>query len=141
MDAMCAVHGSNGADRGVVNASSRQKTDENGSQATLDFVKPAPDSVVARITSEAHAIKVSIVASQMKQAYLAAKLGVSPTYLTLMKKGDRPVPEWIVTPFCVHVGSMLLKQYREFQAALRAMRGEGQEDADQRLARELRGAK
>lgn len=110
-------------------------------QPTLEFVKAAPDHVVAGISSDAHAVKVSILASELKQAYLAAKLGVSPAYLTLMKKGERPVPDHLVTPFCVVVGSLLLKQYREFQAALRAMRGEGQEDADQRLARELRGAK
>jgi hypothetical protein len=110
-------------------------------QTDMHFTSSAPDSTVAQIKSEAHAIEVSILAADLKQAYIAKALGVSPAYLTLIKKGERKVPERLVTPFCVLVGSMLLKQYRELQAALRAMRGQGEGDVNQRLANELRSTR
>lgn len=110
-------------------------------QTDMHFPNSAPDSTVAQIKSEAHAITVSILAADLKQAYIAKALGVSPAYLTLIKKGERKVPDRLVTPFCVLVGSMLLKQYREWQSALRVMRGQGELDADRRLANELRSAR
>jgi hypothetical protein len=102
--------------------------------------KRAPDDMLARITSEAQAVKVSIGSSRLKQAYIAAELKVSPSYLSLIRNGKRPVPEHLVQPFCYLVGSLLLQQYREFRAALRAVRGQGADDLDARLANELREA-
>src|SRR5262245_54359759 len=83
----------------------------------------APDAVVAQIRDDAHAVRVSLVASRLKQVWVAAQLGVSPGYLSLMKKGERHVPDRLVVPFCYLVGSLLLKQVREFRAALRTARG------------------
>lgn len=102
--------------------------------------KPAPDGLLARITSDVDAIRVSIRASGLKQAYIAKALGVSAPYLSLIRNGKRPLPERLTTPFCYLTGQLLLKQYRDLQAALRAIRGGGETDRIAALATELRMA-
>lgn len=84
--------------------------------------KPAPDSLVARVAHEGMAAKVAIKSAHLKQAYVAAQLGISGTYLSLMLKGERPIPSWVVQPLCYLTGSLLLSQHIELKAALAAVR-------------------
>jgi transcriptional regulator with XRE-family HTH domain len=110
-------------------------------QTDIPFPMLEPDSVVASVKSDAHAIKLSIDTAAVKQAALARELGISAGYLSLIRNGKRPVPDSMVDLFCAKVGSSLLKQYRDFQAALRLMRGEGVDDADNKLVKTMRAAR
>jgi transcriptional regulator with XRE-family HTH domain len=107
-------------------------------QTDIPFPMLEPDSVVASVKSDAHAIKLSIDTAAVK---LARELGISAGYLSLIRNGKRPVPDSMVDLFCAKVGSSLLKQYRDFQAALRLMRGEGVDDADNKLVKTMRAAR
>ena len=82
----------------------------------------APDNLVARVATAAEAAQVSLRASRLKQAYVAASLGISPAYLSLILKGARQIPEWFVAPFCSLTGSRLLAQRLELDLALTALR-------------------
>lgn len=84
--------------------------------------KDAPDSLVARISSESEAVAVSMRAKGFKQSWYAAQLGKSESYISLIASGKRRVPRWFVKPFCVLSGSNLLAQHIELQAALATVR-------------------
>lgn len=82
--------------------------------------KPAPHKVLRQLDNEAQAIAVSMQACGAKLAYIAAALGKSESYISLLRSGKRPVPEWFVKPFCHITGSLLLRQFRDLQEALNA---------------------
>jgi len=100
--------------------------------------KRAPDSLLARVTSDMDAVRVSLIG--IKAAYVAETIGVSTAYLSLLRNGHRPFPERLVIPFCHATGSLLLAQHRELKAALRAIRGAGEQGRIESIARELRAA-
>jgi DNA-binding transcriptional regulator YdaS (Cro superfamily) len=89
--------------------------------ALMQAPRPAPDSVVSRIKSDAEALAVALHGH--KQAYIAAQLGVSGAYLSQMKKGERPLPDKFVLPLCYLTGTLLIQQHRELRDALDVMRG------------------
>lgn len=78
----------------------------------------APAKLVRMIESDAQAVAVSIKASGLKLAYIAALIGKSEGYVSRMRSGKRPVPDKLVKPFCRAVGSRLLEQYQDLRAAL-----------------------
>lgn len=78
----------------------------------------APAKLLRQIESEAQAIAVSMRAGAHKLAYVAACLGKSESYVSLLRAGKRPVPQKLVPAFCAATGTNLLAQYRELQAAL-----------------------
>jgi hypothetical protein len=80
--------------------------------------KDAPAKVLRQIESEAQAVRVAIKASGFKLAYFAASLGKSEGYISRIRSGQRPVPDWFVKPFCWVSGTRLLEQYQELHAAI-----------------------
>lgn len=94
----------------------------------------APAKILRQIDSEAQAVAVSIRAGRHKLAYVAACLGVSESYVSLIRAGKRDMPERLVAAFCAATGSNLLAQYIALEAAL------GEVSDVKRLADELRAA-
>lgn len=82
----------------------------------------APSTVLRQITSEAQALRVSIVASGHKAASVAVAIGKSPSYVSRLQTGARPIPHRLVGPLCAVTGSNLLRQYLDLE---RAMSGQG----------------
>lgn len=105
--------------------------------AVMQAPKPAPDHLIARVANEAQAIAVALRGH--KQAYIAAQLGISGPYLTLIKKGERPLPDKLVLPLCYLTGTLLIQQYRDLQEALASIKGRT-ECAVAAMANELRRA-
>lgn len=78
----------------------------------------ADPRVLRQIESEAQAVAVSMQASGAKLAYIAAAMGKSESYISLIRSGKRPVPGWFVKPFCHVTGTLLLQQFRDLQCAM-----------------------
>ena len=81
---------------------------------------PAPAKLLRQVESEAQALAVSIRAGGHKLEYVAVCIGVSRGYVSRLKSGKRPIPERLVMPLCGATGSLLLRQFRDLQAALEA---------------------
>lgn len=79
---------------------------------------PADPRVLRQLESEAQAIAVAMQACGAKLAYIAAALGKSESYISLIRSGKRPVPNWFVKPFCHITGTLLLQQFRDLQCAM-----------------------
>lgn len=94
----------------------------------------APSKVVRQVESRAQALAVSIAAGHHKLAYIAACIGKSVAYVSMLQSGKRPVPDRLVGPLCAATGSNLLHQYIALHNAL-----EGQDEV-LRLAELMRGA-
>lgn len=71
----------------------------------------ADASVLAAIRSEGEAVKASIAAAQLRQAYVASALGFSEAHLSRIIHGHRIFPTHLVSAFCSITGSTLLAQY------------------------------
>ena len=91
--------------------------------AAIPKPKAAPDALVARINADAQAVAVSLQSSGLKQAYVAAQLGISGAYLSQIRKGKRPLPDKLVMPLCYLTGTLLIQQYRDLQEALATIKG------------------
>lgn len=101
--------------------------------------KPAADVILRQITTEAQAIAVSM--RGYKLAYIAASLNRSESYLSRIRTGKRPIPEWMVMPFCRITGTLLLMQFRQWQESLAEIRQQASEsETIARLAAQLRAA-
>jgi hypothetical protein len=94
----------------------------------------APHKVVAQVESEAQALCVMVRAKGLKLDYVAAAIGKSRPYLSLMLSGKRPIPHKLVGPLCAATGSNLLAQFIALQIALEP------EGEVERLAALLRAA-
>jgi hypothetical protein len=81
--------------------------------------KDAPTKVVRRVESAAMALDVSMRATGCKLAYVAACIGKSESYVSLMRAGKRGIPERLIKPLCAATGSNLLYQFHQLQMALR----------------------
>jgi hypothetical protein len=99
--------------------------------------KSAPERVLRQITCAGQAVAVSIKAGNFKLAYIAASLGKSEAYISRIRSGKRPVPEWFVEPFCRVTGSLLLREYIALQEAIRAAREPTERDTIALLARQM----
>ena len=91
--------------------------------AAIPAPKAAPDDLVARVKTDAQAVAVSLKSSNLKQAYVAAQLGISAPYLSLIRKGLRPLPDKLVMPLCYLTGTLLIQQFRDLQEALATIKG------------------
>lgn len=96
--------------------------------------KDAPAKVLRQVTSEAQALAVSMKAGGHKAAYIAAVIGRSESYISLLRRGKRPIPHRLVSPLCAATGSNLLAQYIQLERAL------GEMDEVGRLADLMRAA-
>lgn len=109
--------------------------------ALIPKPKDAKPSLVARCMAQGNpvAMAVSVSLQGMKAAYVAAKLGISAPYLSEIRRGKKPAPEWMPEPFAYLVGSALILQViADMQRD--ALDHETPEDVARRLARELRAA-
>ena len=116
-------------------------------QREMPFLAPckppqnAPDALVRRIDSDAQAVAVSLSASRLKGAYVAAALGRSPAWLSRVKGGELVMSEAQVERFCAVTGSNLVAQVRALREALAEIRGQlDAAETIRRLAAELRKA-
>ena len=98
---------------------------------------PAPAKLLRQVESDAQALAVSIRAGGHKLAYIAACIGKSEAYVCQLRKGARPIPEPLVLPLCAATGSLLLRQFRDLQAAIEGVTEQREVD---RLAAMLREA-
>lgn len=80
--------------------------------------KDAPAKLLRSIDSEAQALAVSMLAAGCKLSYVAACIGKTEAYVSMMRSGVRPIPEKLVRPLCAATGSNLLAQFRALQVAL-----------------------
>jgi plasmid maintenance system antidote protein VapI len=101
----------------------------------------APRAVIAQCLSNADALNVSLAMRKFSAAKYASLLGVSPAFLSYLRRGERKIPEWIIEPLCSLTGTNLLRQWLELQAALRAVRRQPTDsERIETIARQLRGA-
>jgi hypothetical protein len=96
--------------------------------------KDAPAKLLRQIESESQALAVSIAAGHHKLVYIAACIGKSRAYVSLMQSGKRPIPSKLVGPLCAATGCNLLRQFIQLQTAL------GEVCEVERLADMLRSA-
>lgn len=78
----------------------------------------APANVLRLVESEAQAVAVSMRSCGAKLAYIAAALKKSEAYISRIRSGKRPVPDWFIAPFCRVTGTNLLRQFIDWQDAL-----------------------
>jgi transcriptional regulator with XRE-family HTH domain len=97
--------------------------------------KDAPSKVLRQIESDAQALAVSVEAGRHKLAYIARCIGKSESYVSRLRKGERPIPEALVDRLCMATGCNLLRQFRDLQAALDEQQNERAEV--RRLASQL----
>lgn len=90
--------------------------------------KDADDKTVRLCDSEEDAIAVSIVLSRCTQTEVANRMGVSRSFLTMLKRGERVLTRKMTPVFCAATGSNLIRQYRCVQSALRVMNGVQREE-------------
>lgn len=97
----------------------------------------APVKLLRQVDTEAQALAISVRAGSHKLAYVAACIGKSESYVSLLMRGKRPIPERLVIPLCAATGSLLLRQFRDMQEAIE---GVTEARAVDRLAALLREA-
>lgn len=97
----------------------------DGKQSQLPLIssmhpapKDAPGQLVRQIESAGQAVAVSMVSCGAKLAYVAACLGRSESYVSRIRSGERPVPHWMIEPFCRITGTNLLKQHLALHEAI-----------------------
>jgi len=64
------------------------------------------------------AVAISLLTSRVPAKQVAEYLGVTEATISQIKRGVRPVLEWMVTPFCYATGTNLLQQYIDLHNAL-----------------------
>lgn len=77
--------------------------------------KQAPPKLVRKVDTEAQAIDVSIRLCGFKAGYVAASLGCTEAYVSLLRNGKRPIPahdkrDHFIAEFCRITGTLLLAQ-------------------------------
>ena len=106
--------------------------------------KPAPRVILRQMDTEAQAIDVSIRMAGFKAGFIAASMGLSDAYVSMLRNGKRRIPkegpkrEAFIAEFCRITGTCLLAQ------AIRQAEQEADElsqaQINERLAAQLRAA-
>lgn len=86
--------------------------------------RDATDKTLRLCETEQDAIAVALKLAHVSQANVARGMGISRSYLTMLKTGERVMTSALLARFCVVTGSNLVRQYRELQMALRVARGQ-----------------
>lgn len=73
--------------------------------------------------SEQDAIKASITLSSLTYREIAARMGVSKSLINAIAKGERELTDRRTTAFCNATGTLLVRQYRAMERALREASG------------------
>lgn len=87
----------------------------------------APMQYVVRCEEAKDAIALSLRVSKVTAKRVADYMGVSEATISQIKRGARPVLDWMVEPFCYATGTNLLQQffdYRNAQLIVRARKSE-----------------
>lgn len=153
------LHGKNFCLNNVANSSERQRAMRNGGHfigvremkqrefpwlATAPAPANATNQLLAMCASEADAIQVALRACaghHLSQNKIASSFGISKGYMSEIKTGTKPMPDWMVRPFCYLTGSNIVQQYRDLQEALRIVSQKPtQRDRIERMARMLEAA-
>jgi len=93
-------------------------------QRAFPWIAEVPKPVDAELhhigmcKSISDAISVSLKTSRASAKEVAAYMGVSAATISQVKKGVRPVLDWMVTPFCYATGTNLLRQFIDLHQAL-----------------------
>lgn len=109
----------------------------------LPTPKRAPDNVLALCQNVGDAMRVAIRTNprHMSQAQVARGLGKSPSYLSEIINGTKPLPLSLISPFSYLVGSWIVKQYVDLQEAMRDVASRNtREDRINRIVREMERA-
>jgi plasmid maintenance system antidote protein VapI len=91
--------------------------------ALLPPPRDASEKTVRRCDSEQDAIAVALCLSRLSQAEVARRMGISRSYLTMLKTGERVMTTALLGRLCVVTGSNVVRQYRALQSALRIASG------------------
>ncbi len=100
----------------------------------------APSQIISQCRNAQDALSASLIAkgSNYTASWFAKRLGVSGAYLSQLRHGVKPIPQWMIQPVCYLTGTNLLQQYIDLQAALREVRRERTErERIAAMAREL----
>lgn len=131
--------GKNFCPSAVVNASKPLLTTSSQAALRLAFgvhhaPTDAPQGIVGQCQSAAQALAVSIASGHHKLEYVAACIGKSRGYVSMLQTGKRAIPDRLIGPLCAATGTNLLRQFVRMQRAFEGM------DETKRLAEMLRGA-
>lgn len=112
-----------------MNTSEHSRTAVNQGELRLIALMVPPcdasEKTVRLCDSEQEAIAVAIALSKLSQAELARRIGISRSYLTMLKTGERTLSSKLLTAFCHASGSNVVRQYRALHSAIRAAQGRG----------------
>lgn len=111
-----------------MNASEQSGTGVKQGELRLLGLLPQPrdaaEKTLRLCESEQDAIAVSLRLARASQAKVAERMGISRSYLTMLKTGERVLTTDMLGRLCVATGCNLARQYRELQLALRIARGQ-----------------
>lgn len=77
--------------------------------------------------SEQDAISASITLSGLTYREVAARMGASKSLVNALAKGERGLTDRRTTAFCNATGTLLVRQYRDMERALRIAAGRTRE--------------
>lgn len=77
--------------------------------------------------TEQDAILASIQLSKLTYREIAARMGVSKSLINAYAKGERGLTDRRTTAFCNATGTLLMRQWRELQRAIRIAQGRARE--------------
>jgi len=93
-------------------------------QRAFPWITQVPKPVDAELhhvgmcRSTQDAVAISLLTGRVPAKRVADYLGVTEATISQIKRGVRPVLEWMVTPFCYATGTNLLQQYIDLHNAL-----------------------
>lgn len=91
--------------------------------SSLPQPRMADEKTVRMCETDEDAIAVGIVLSGLTQSEIAARMGISKVYLTLMKKGQRYMNSTRASQFSAATGWNIVRQHRDLQMAIRVATG------------------
>jgi len=89
----------------------------------LPAPRQANEKTVRMCETDGDAISVAIVLSGLHQAEIASRMGITGGYLTLLKQEKRYMNSKMARRFAAATGWDLVRQFRDFQMALRVASG------------------
>lgn len=75
--------------------------------------KDSPEHVVLAVSDPPEAMRLSINAALLTQAFVAGAMGISKSHLCMILNGSRSIQHKHIEPFCLITGHNLLKQVVE----------------------------
>lgn len=85
--------------------------------------READERTLRMCFSERDAVVASITLSGLTYREIAARMGVSKSLINAIAKGERELTDRRTTAFCNATGTLLVRQYRAMERALREASG------------------